>query len=234
MELIAKMKKIIILTPFVFALIYGCSNDDGSEKVSKSNVPVEKLGGYEVADVLAWAMPDQGPKSTNSLPDFQDYNRFKGLVRDIKASPVGYEGSVVMLAEGKQSLLENIEDDYKWKVFVSGPNAGANSIFFDSKRPIKIEIGPTYLRKHHFDLIVLSCFSDGDTPTNATALYLAQYPGKRPTLLRYQVSTGSAGKMVEYQLHFGPVEWSSVPGARDINYAGKTQKFAECPYAELN
>ena len=81
---------------------------------------------------------------------------------------------------------------------------------------------------------MLSCFSEGDTPTNATALYLAQYPEKSPTLLSYLISTGSAGVSIEYQLHFGPIDWSLVPGARDVNYAGEAQKSADCPYKEFN
>ena len=227
------MKKyIIIFLSFIF--LYGCSNEDEQYKNNNPKFPTAKSGAYEISDVLAWAIPDQITINEKSLPDLQDYNRFKGIVNDIKSSPLGYEGSIIMLANGDQSLLENVEDDYNWEVSIIGPNVGASSITFNSRRAIKNDIGPTYLRKNSFDLIMLSCFSDGDTPANARVLYLAQYSGKTPVLLTYEVSTGSAGVSVVYQLHFGPIEWSYVPGAKDINYAGKSQKFAECPYQEFN
>jgi len=227
------MKKYIIISLF-FIILYGCSNESEQYKNNNPKFPQEKSGAYEVSEVLAWAIPDQIATNKKSLPDLQDYNRFKGIVDEINSSPLGYEGSIVLLANGDQSLLENIEDDYSWKVSIIGPNVGASSIIFDSRRAIRNDIGPTYLRKNSFDLTMLSCFSDGDTPANARALYLAQYPGKAPVLLTYEVSTGSAGTSIVYQLHFGPLEWSYVPGAKDINYAGKIQKFAECPYQEFN
>lgn len=226
------MKNIII--PLAFIILYGCSNEDVKYKNNKSEFRTGNSGAYEISNVLAWAIPDQTAVNGTSLPDLQDYNRFKDIVNDIKSSPLGYEGSIIMLANGEQSLLENIEDDYNWKVSIRGPNVGASSIAFDSRRAIKNDIGPTYLRNNRFELTMLSCFSEGGTPTNARALYLAQYPGKTPILVTYEVSTGSAGISVVYQLHFGPMEWSYVPGAKDINYAGKSQKFAECPYQEFN
>jgi hypothetical protein len=229
-----KMKNSEILISLLLVILCGCSNDKEHVNKTKSTTPVAHSGAYELADILAWAMPNQATNKIKSLPEFQDYNRFKGVISEIKVSPLGYEGGIVMLADGKQSLLENIEDDYKWKVYIKGPNLGADSIAFDSWRSIKTDIGPAYLRKHGFDLIMLSCFSEGDTPTNATALYLAQYPEKSPTLLSYLISTGSAGVSIEYQLHFGPIDWSLVPGARDINYAGEAQKSADCPYKEFN
>ena len=208
----------------------------GSLKLEQNTKIDPKDGLYELAEVIAWAMPLAAKNKPTALPSYQDYNRFKGVVSDITVSKPGwgrYEGGVAVAVNGKPALAENIEDDYKWKVFIDGPEVGANQITFSSQRPVAADMGPTYLRARNFEIVNLSCFSDGDTPTDATALYLARYPGKDPTLLTYTLSTGSRGTTIDYHVHFGGLQWDAVPGARVVNYKGEVQGFASCRYKEL-
>lgn len=248
-----KISSAITLVLITAIFLQGCIKEesntgisDTTSQVSKEPSPIPKPfipksqhGAYELAEVLAWSMPDTAPSdSPLALPSFQDYNRFKGVVSNIQSSTSvdgGYEGTIEMLADGKRVVVENIEDDYKWKVLITGPNVGANSVTFMADRAVGmgIDIGASYLRRHQFDLVALSCFSAGQTSTNAQALYLARYPGKNPVLLSYMVSTGSAGMFVHYQVHFDSLEWESVPGAREVDYEGKSQPFGVCPYEDL-
>jgi hypothetical protein len=207
------------------------------QKVSGSKLasPTPKNGAYEIADVLMWAMPSSSGQK-RSLPGFQDYNRFKGVVSNIRRSTYGretFEGQVVLLAYGKNAMVENIEDNYSWRVGISGPQVGATELAFYSGA-ISGDLGPNYLRKHGIELITLSCFSTGDTSTNASALYLALVPGKAPTLLSYDINTGSSGETVTYKVHYYSVNWSDVPGATERNYKGEVQDFGVCPYKNLN
>lgn len=199
--------------------------------------PLPTNGAYELADVLKWAMPD-APTNTSSTPDLQDYNRFKGVVGDIKRSASlqgGYEGRVVLAINSVKAVAENIEDDYAWRVSIEGPNAGAAGIAFASHRAIRPDVesaGPAYLRSKGLDVVALSCFSDGGTSANAEGLYLVRVPRKAPTFLTYSVSTGSAGTFVTYRVHFGAIDWSSVPGTSP-DFQGKVQPFGVCPYKDF-
>lgn len=231
-----------LLAALCFALLtQSCSQQTPPEKKSVERAPAPvriepKNGLYELADVVAWAMPAEADSLNTALPAPQDYNRFKGVVTDIAASKSklgGYEGRVSIGVNGKRTIAENIEDDYQWKVFIFGPQVGATTFAIASWRSVSVEVGPSYLRSKNFDLVNLSCFSEGDTPNNAKALYLARYPGKLPTLITYSVSTGSGGKTVDYRIHFGGVQWDAVPAATDINFKGESQAFASCPYKEL-
>lgn len=245
-----KIHKQIAIICAAVMFLHGCSKEQGNAEKNgvtpqvtgknaatpKESEPKSQNGAYELAEVLAWAMPNVDLKNPTSLPSNQNYNRFKGVINEIHATTSnlgGYEGTVQILAEGKRTIIENIEDNYKWQASITGPQVGANSLILSSQRAVGTDVGPTYLRKHDFDLMLLSCFSDGDTPTNATALYLARFPGKAPVLLGYSVSTGSAGQFIAYQVYFGPIAWESVPGARQLNYKGESQPFGSCPYKAL-
>ncbi|MYM92660.1 hypothetical protein [Duganella vulcania] len=242
-----KLARLLSASIFIAMTAIGCSKHTEkpaaaptaeSDKTTSPNakvVPVAHEGAYELADVLLWAMPDAKP-GESSLPDIQDYNRFKGIVANIKVSKTnlgGYEGQILIAADGKRAIAENIEDDYKWRVFITGPQVGASDIEFESGRAIVGDIGPGYLRKHKFDVLALSCFSEGGTSSNASVLYLVRYPGKAQSLLTYSVSTGSGGVFISYQLHYGPIEWSAIPGATTPNYQGGMQRFGDCPYKDL-
>lgn len=214
----------------------GATNLFAEEKFVKgksADIPKSINGGYELADVLIWAMPKQ-VKGENSLPSLQDYNHFKSVVSNIKPTENGYSGTVLILADRKRTVPENITDNYDWAVSIEGPRAGASSISIDSGFiGDKPDIGPQYLRKNNINVIALSCFSNGDTPAQSSSLYLVQYPGKTPILLSYDVSGGSSGRTIKYQLHYGGIEWKNVPGANEVNYKNETQNFAMCPYPSL-
>jgi hypothetical protein len=193
-----------------------------------------KNGLYELADVLAWAMPTVDSASPESLSSLQDYNRFKGVISGIRPAKVTrFEGQIAIGVDGRRATPENIEDEYRWKASLDGPEVGANIVELESVRAVLADTGPAYLRKMGFELIGLACFSEGGTPTNATALYLAKYVGKQPTLMLYSVSTGSGGTFVNYSLHFGSLSWNHVPGATQPNFKGEIQPFGYCPYKNL-
>lgn len=194
-------------------------------------------GGYELAEVLAWAMP-AAEAGGITLPSLQDYNRFKGVVSNItRATGVGqYVGKLVPLADGKRVVAENIQDDYAWAVDIDGPQVGASSVTFrsfDGITAVDVEVGPAYLRKHGFDLVALICFSSGGTANNATGMYLARYAGRTPTLMTFAVSTGSRGVSNGWTVHYGSVDWKDVPAATEADYRGVRQPFARCEYKDL-
>lgn len=203
----------------------------------RSSLPVAKDGVYELADVLLWAMPDAGD-GHETLAGLQDYNRFKGVVSKIQSSASrrgGYEGQVVIGVGALPAIAENIQDDYAWKTYIFGPNAGAAGFEISSSHAIRTEaaaLGPVYLRAHGLKVLTLACFSEGATATNADALYLVHAPGKAPTLMGHSVSTGSAGQFVTFTLHFGPVDWKDLPGTKP-DHQGEVQPFAICPYKEF-
>jgi len=210
--------------------------------LAASELPSAKNGYYELADILAWAMPasdSSSPLSLSSSP--QDYNRFKGVVSNfIMSKSVRYEGSILVNVEGNQANAENILNENSWAVRLDGPNIGASefqldsgAISFDASKNEDIDTGPAYLRKKGFELTNLVCFSDGNTPTNAEAMYLAKYPGRQPTLIKYSISTGSSGKYVNWTIYFFGISWKSVPGATERNFEGKIQSFGDCPYKEF-
>lgn len=132
----------------------------------RSTLPVAKDGVYELADVLLWAMPDAAD-GHETLADLQDYNRFKGVVSKIQSSASrrgGYEGQVVIGVGALPAIAENIQDDYAWKTYIFGPNAGAAGFEISSSHAIRTEaaaLGPAYLRAHGLNVLTLACFSEG-------------------------------------------------------------------------
>jgi len=218
------------LVPLLFLATQGCTGDRKPSTTTQataadSDIPrARDGGGYELAEVLAWAMPKSAANAA-TLPSLQDYNRFKGVVSDIKRSEGGdgqYVGKVVPLVDGTRVAAENIEDDYAWRVWIDGPQAGAASVKFDSfgkGNAVSAEIGPAYLRRHGFDLVALACFGSGGTPNNADAMYLARFPGKAPTLMTFSVSTGSGGVFNSWLLHY-------------VMSSGKTYREQERPTIE--
>jgi hypothetical protein len=213
------------------------TSSENNTSTIRAGLPIATNGGYELAEVLAWAMEDKTKDNNQStLSSVQDYNKFKGVISDIHRSSDGdadYEGSIILFADGKQSITENIEDSYSWNVEINGPSVGADTLVFYSSRSVSTDLGPAYLRKNKFDLIALSCFSYGNTPNNASVLYLAQYPGKKPTLISYNVTTGSMGQSVWYSVYFGQIDWKSVPGATEVDYKNDKNRFGDCPYESL-
>ena len=198
-------------------------------------VPFSKSGAYELADVLKWALPEAG-STPFATPELQDYNRFKGVVQDIKVSQVlssRYVGAVTLAVDGQQMQPENLVDNYRTDVRIFGPEAGAQGIAFATEVKESVYVGPAYLRKHGFDVVPLSCFSVGQTSTNAEALYLVRAPGKAPTYVTFRVSTGSGGASVEYTVRYGGMDWKDVPGATEPQFDGTVQPFGYCPYKSM-
>lgn len=199
--------------------------------------PVAKDGLYELADVLRWIMPRQ----TQQVAEFaglQDYNRFKGPITDIQsgAPHFQYRGRIRLAIDGKRGIAENIEDDYAWQVTLDGANAGATDIALSSFKavaPGTPEVAE-YLRRHRFDVLLLSCFSDAATPTNAEAMYLLRAEGRAPVLFTLGVSTGSGGVFLTYKVSFGPVAWGDVPGATKSDIQGMPYPLAGCPMKEFH
>ena len=237
----------VTLVLLLLVTAQGCSDErkpatdsqaQSQAQAPRSDVPTPREGGYELAEVLAWAMPAAAAGATSALPSLQDYNRFKGVVSNITRAEGGaqYIGKVVPLADGKRIVPDNIEDDYSWRVWIDGPQAGADSIrfgAFEHASSDSLELGPAYLRRHGFDLVALTCFSSGGTPNNAEAMYLVRFPGKVPTLMNYLVSTGSRGVSHSWQVHYGYVDWKDVPGATEADYRGARQQFAQCDFESL-
>ena len=202
-----------------------------------ASVPVSfsKTGAYELADVLRWALPDSGGTAFTT-PGLQDYNRFKGVVQDIQLSQEPrsrYVGAVTLMVDGRQMQPENLVDNYRTGVKIFGVEAGAQGISFATGVLPTVQAGPAYLRKQGLDVVPLSCFSVGKTPTNAEALYLVRAPGKAPTYVTYRVSTGSAGVSIDYTVRYGGMDWQDVPGAVEPQFDGTVQPFGHCPYKEM-
>ncbi|WP_162925892.1 hypothetical protein [Isoalcanivorax indicus] len=234
----------ITLAILLGAILVACEKNEEfrTDEISALGVSTAVLdssegGGYELAQVIVWAMGPGKPTETLS-GDAQDYNRFKGVVKDIERSTAQgaeYEGTILLLADGERTVAENIQDEYSWEVFIRGPRIGASSIEFQSARSVSpsLDLGPRYLRRHGLDLTALSCFSAGNSSANAEALYLVRADRMNPALLLISISTGSAGTSYSYKLHFTGIEWGDIPGAARANYRGDYQPFGHCPYPEL-
>jgi hypothetical protein len=190
---------------------------------------------HELASLIKWAMPNATAGGRLTAPSLQNYNRFKGPIRDIERTSRGYSARAAVQFDGVPAIAENIQDRTDWVVRIEGPNAGADFIAFTADQGMNPAVklsGPQYLRRHGIDVFNLGCFSHGETATNAEALYLIRATGKTPVLMSYQVSTGSAGVFETYALYFGPIPWSEVPGTGPT-FSGARQGFAECRMPSL-
>ncbi len=206
-----------------------------NQSIKDRNFPVARNGVYEIAEVLRWAMV-RNSKENTELNTLQEYNFFKGIIKNIKPGDhlARYRGEIILGTAGRPAIASNITDEYEWSVLIDGPNAGASYIQFTSGfLDPKIDVGPVYLRKNNFNIIPLICFSDGRSSANAEALYLVRVPGRTPTLLQYEVSTGSGGTLVQYKIHYSAIAWNEVPGAGKREFDGRQSKFGECPYEDL-
>lgn len=155
------------------------------------------------------------------------------MVQDIRASQgpgSRYVGAVTLAVDGRQMQPENIVDNYRTAVRIFGPEAGAQGLAFATGVKDALQAGPSYLRKHGLDVVPLSCFNAGQTPTNAEALYLVRAPGKAPTYVTFRSSTGSGGASIEYTVRYGGMDWKEVPGATEPQFDGTVQTFGYCPY----
>jgi hypothetical protein len=210
-----------------------CTNLFGAAEPATHTEPEGTLtsvdGFYELADFLAWAMPEISSGDQFTLPTLQHYARFGGVFEVLPYDGrEKYSGFVSLLVDGAIAIHPNIYRDYGWRVGIDGPEAGATSLSLTGSVVIDA-VAPKYLRANGFELTPLTCFSEGGTPINAVALYLARYPGKQPTLMSYMVSTGSAGRFVDFVLHFAPVSWASVPGTSDSQFS-TSRGLGDCPY----
>lgn len=228
------MKRILIST----LLIIFCTNLIGAEvepaaQTESVGVLTSTDGSYDLADFLAWAMPQISPESPSTLSSFQDYARFGGVFEILPSDgSIRYSGFVSLLVGGTIAMQPNIDQDYGWRVGVDGPNVGATSLSLSSAGSVIDAVTPEYLRANGFELTPLTCFSEGGTPTNADILYLARHPSKQPTLMSYRVSTGSAGRSVVFVLHFEPVPWTNVPGTTGSQWS-TSRGLGDCPYDDF-
>jgi len=247
------MRLVKILFFIVVAIVASsCFDEDFGQKLLKTldpgkNTLVSTNGAYELSELVKFMMVDS--HNDDRLSDGRDYNDFKEIARDIRRVEKGdrfpgefygkvsrgdnlFRGTTKILVDGKRLLAENIEDDYDWGVYVSGPKIEANVVSISSSRPVRVGVdaGANYFRKARFRLIPLICYSQSslENTSNYEALYLILYPGKAPAFFSISTSTGSGGHWVSYVLHYGPVAWYDVALGHDSPDRYRAPLFGEC------
>lgn len=192
-----------------------------------------KDGNYELAELIAYVMVDHPAGwagATNGLVS-RDYNEFKEYVREIKFVGMAdgprlqpstatlrgfkaYTGTTGLMIRGQRAIVENVEDDYKWRVFFGGPEVAATSIELSADKTVVIQEGKgngaAYFREAGFTLIPIACDAMGYGNNNA--VYAASFPGKFPALLSISASTGSGGQSMSYALFLSGMSWRDTPG----------------------
>lgn len=176
---------------------------------------------FVFASVTAFAAPRQKQQDNASdkkqyelstlvkdLMSVQSYIDLKNYVRNIKRSKDHkhkYQGEIPLYANGERIVVENMEDNYRWKVFIGGSNAAPDYIDFSNEESTSGQpIMADYFRKAGFKLTPVACKYLGIG--GESALYEVNYPGKPPVMLMIEVSMGSGGAWYSYTVYWNSKE----------------------------
>lgn len=120
-------------------------------------------------------------------------------------------GEMELYVGGTRFLVENMQDQYTWPVFIAGPRAAPTSLFIRGDRPVGSNGGPNYFRKNGVELVPVVCNKLDGSNNNYESVFIASAPGKQTIVLQINKSTGSGGTWYNYGVHWGGLLARDLP-----------------------